>query len=120
MEAAPKSSRPSAASSAKAYHRTESTTTPSAVPAPCPIIRTAGEMRLSNFPLWQGAYAEFVSAPVCWPDFDVHDIDEALLAFSQRKRRFGGLLPEEVDSPSPTNGGNGARPRGRRPPGPTH
>ena len=87
------------------------------VPDPCLIIRTAGEMRLSNFLLWQGAYAEFVSAPVCWPDFDVHDIDEALLAFSQRKRRFGGLLPEEVDYPSPTSGKNGARPNGRRPHG---
>ncbi len=85
------------------------------LPDPSLIIRTAGEMRLSNFLLWQGAYAEFVSAPVCWPDFDVHDIDEALLAFSQRKRRFGGLLPEEVDYPSPANGKNGARPNGQRP-----
>jgi undecaprenyl diphosphate synthase len=87
------------------------------IPDPDLIIRTAGEMRLSNFLLWQGAYAEFVSTPVYWPDFDIHDIDEALLAFSQRQRRFGGLLPEEVDYPAPANGKNGARPNGRRPPG---
>ncbi len=87
------------------------------LPDPDLIIRTAGEMRLSNFLLWQGAYAEFVSTPVYWPDFDIHDIDEALLAYSQRKRRFGGLLPAEVDYPTPANGKNGARPNGRRPAG---
>ncbi len=87
------------------------------LPDPDLIIRTAGEMRLSNFLLWQGAYAEFVSTPVYWPDFDIHDIDEALLAYSQRKRRFGGLLPAEVDYPTPASGKNGARPNGRRPPG---
>ena len=84
------------------------------VPDPDLIIRTAGEMRLSNFLLWQGAYAEFVSTPVHWPDFDIDEIDEALLAYSQRKRRFGGLLPAEVDYPAPANGKNGARPNGRR------
>jgi undecaprenyl diphosphate synthase len=84
------------------------------LPDPDLIIRTAGEIRLSNFLLWQGAYAEFISTPVYWPDFDVHDIDETLLAYSQRKRRFGGLPPEEVDYPTPINGGNGARPSGRR------
>ena len=84
------------------------------VPDPDLIIRTAGEMRLSNFLLWQGAYAEFVSTPVHWPDFDIDEIDEALLAYSQRKRRFGGLLPTEVDYPPPANGKNGARLNGRR------
>ena len=87
------------------------------LPDPDLIIRTAGEMRLSNFLLWQGAYAEFVSTPVYWPDFDLPDIDEALLAYSQRQRRFGGILPAEVDYPKPANGKNGARPNGRRPPG---
>jgi undecaprenyl diphosphate synthase len=86
------------------------------IPDPDLIIRTANEMRLSNFLLWQAAYAEFVSTPVYWPDFDVHDIDEALLAFSQRKRRFGGLMPAEVDYPTPANGRNGAKANGRRPP----
>ena len=87
------------------------------IPDPDLIIRTAGEMRLSNFLLWQGAYAEFVSTPAYWPDFDIHDIDDALLAYGQRKRRFGGLLPQEADYPTPANGKNGARPNGRRPTG---
>jgi undecaprenyl diphosphate synthase len=86
------------------------------VPDPDLIIRTAGEMRVSNFLLWQGAYAEFYSTAVYWPDFDSEDIDQALLAYSQRKRRFGGLLPEDVDFPknqrrSPEN----PRPDGRLP-----
>lgn len=70
------------------------------LPDPDLVIRTAGEMRISNFLLWQGAYAEFYFTPVYWPDFDVRDIDEALLAYSRRARRFGGLLPEEVDGPA--------------------
>ena len=48
------------------------------LPDPDLIIRTAGEMRLSNFLLWQGAYAEFCFTPVFWPDFDIQHIDEAL------------------------------------------
>ncbi len=84
------------------------------VPDPDLIIRTAGEMRISNFLLWQGAYAEFCTTSVFWPDFDIHDIDEALLAYSQRKRRFGGLLPGETDYPTPrTNGRNGHIPASR-------
>jgi undecaprenyl diphosphate synthase len=70
------------------------------IPDPDLIIRTAGEMRLSNFLLWQGAYAEFYCTDVYWPAFGSEDIDRALLAFSQRKRRFGGLLPEDEDPPS--------------------
>lgn len=81
------------------------------LPEPDLIIRTAGEMRVSNFLLWQGAYAEFYSTPVYWPDFDIEDIDQALLAYSQRQRRFGGLLPHELDPLPPP--GNGARPRQR-------
>ncbi|MGQ9572361.1 MAG: polyprenyl diphosphate synthase [Dehalococcoidia bacterium] len=69
------------------------------IPDPDLIIRTAGEMRLSNFLLWQAAYAEFYSTSVYWPDFGSADIDQALLAYSQRKRRFGGLLPEDQDPP---------------------
>jgi len=67
------------------------------LPDPDLIIRTAGEMRISNFLLWQGAYAEFCFTPVFWPDFDVQHIDDALLAYSRRRRRFGGLLPDEAD-----------------------
>jgi undecaprenyl diphosphate synthase len=64
-------------------------------PDPDLIIRTGGEMRVSNFLIWQAAYAEFYCTEVYWPDFDVIDIDKALLAFSERQRRFGGLRPEE-------------------------
>ena len=67
------------------------------LPDPDLIIRTAGEMRISNFLLWQGAYAEFCFTPVYWPDFDIQHIDDALLVYSQRKRRFGALLPDEED-----------------------
>ena len=61
------------------------------IPDPDLIIRTAGEMRLSNFLLWQAAYAEFYSTPVFWPDFDAVEVENALEAFRQRKRRFGRL-----------------------------
>ena len=54
------------------------------------LIRTSGEQRLSNFMLYQNAYAEFVFPTVLWPDFTVHDYDEALDAFAHRQRRFGG------------------------------
>ena len=54
------------------------------------MIRTSGEMRLSNFMLWQCAYAEFLFPKVLWPDFDVKCYDEALTSFGTRDRRFGG------------------------------
>ncbi len=59
------------------------------------IIRTSGEMRLSNFLLWQSAYSEFFFTPVLWPDFKEQDLDRALLSFSQRQRRFGALVSED-------------------------
>lgn len=55
------------------------------------LIRTAGEMRLSNFLLWQLSYAEIWVTPTYWPDFSPERLDEAIDAFSKRKRRFGGL-----------------------------
>jgi len=55
------------------------------------IIRTSGEFRVSNFLLWQGAYAEYYISPLYWPDFDKDEFYRALQAFSQRDRRFGGL-----------------------------
>jgi len=61
------------------------------VPDPDLIIRTAGEMRLSNFLIWQAAYAEYYSTPTYWPDFDKQELYKALVAFSQRQRRFGKL-----------------------------
>jgi undecaprenyl diphosphate synthase len=60
------------------------------LPDPDLIIRTAGEMRLSNFLLWQSAYSEFYTTPVFWPDFDEIEIRKALIAYSQRERNFGG------------------------------
>jgi undecaprenyl diphosphate synthase len=61
------------------------------LPDPDLIVRTAGEMRLSNFLIWQAAYAEYYSTPALWPDFDKQELYDALLAFSQRQRRFGKL-----------------------------
>jgi undecaprenyl diphosphate synthase len=60
------------------------------VPDPDLLIRTSGEQRLSNFLLYQNAYAEFVFPETLWPDFSVHDYDLALDAFGHRQRRFGG------------------------------
>ena len=55
------------------------------------VIRPSGEQRLSNFLLWQSAYAEFWYSDVLWPDFSEKDFDEALKAFEKRNRRFGGV-----------------------------
>ena len=54
------------------------------------LIRTSGEVRLSNFLLWQAAYAEMWFTPVLWPDFTPAHLDEALIAFADRERRYGG------------------------------
>lgn len=59
------------------------------LPDPDLIIRTAGEMRLSNFLLWQSAYSEYYFTPVYWPDFDAEEVRKALQAYSQRARNFG-------------------------------
>ncbi|MBN1953522.1 MAG: di-trans,poly-cis-decaprenylcistransferase [Anaerolineae bacterium] len=56
------------------------------------IIRTSGEMRVSNFLIWQGAYAEYYVTPFYWPDFGKDELYQALAAFSRRERRFG-LVP---------------------------
>jgi undecaprenyl diphosphate synthase len=58
-------------------------------PDPDLIIRTSGELRVSNFLIWQGAYAEYYVTPTLWPDFDADELYQALLAYSQRERRFG-------------------------------
>ena len=65
------------------------------LPDPDLVIRTAGEMRMSNFMLWQAAYAEYYTTTTLWPDFDVVEVDRALEAYRQRRRRFGALDPEE-------------------------
>lgn len=60
-------------------------------PEPELIIRPSGELRLSNFLVWQSAYAEFWYSDVLWPDFKPHDLDKALRDFAKRDRRFGGV-----------------------------
>ena len=65
------------------------------------IIRTSGEKRLSDFLLWEGAYAELHFTERMWPEFEVDDLAEALSSFHRRERRFGGLpsiVPENVPS----------------------
>lgn len=65
------------------------------LPDPDLVIRTSGELRVSNFLIWQAAYAEFVAAPEYWPAFGREQLYQALLAYSQRDRRFG-RLPEQT------------------------
>ncbi len=60
-------------------------------PDPDLIIRPSGEERLSNFLLWQSAYAEFVYFDILWPDFKTSDLDRAIEIYSSRQRRFGGV-----------------------------
>jgi undecaprenyl diphosphate synthase len=62
------------------------------LPDPDLIIRTSGEQRLSNFLLWQAAYSELVFIPVYWPDFDRAALEQAIVEFRGRERRFGGLV----------------------------
>ena len=59
-------------------------------PDPDLIIRTSGEQRLSNFLLWQGAYSEFYFTDILWPDFGEPDLENAILDYAGRERRFGG------------------------------
>jgi undecaprenyl diphosphate synthase len=65
-------------------------------PDPDLFIRTGGEMRVSNFLLWQAAYSEFFFTECLWPDFGAAEIDAAISAYAQRDRRFGGIRPNEV------------------------
>lgn len=62
------------------------------IPDPELIIRTGGEMRLSNFLLWQASYAEYLSLPLRWPDFDRDALAGAIAEFQRRTRKFGGVL----------------------------
>ena len=62
-------------------------------PDPDLLIRTSGEMRVSNFLLWQIAYAEIWVTDTLWPDFRRRDLLEAVLAYQKRDRRYGGLKP---------------------------
>ena len=76
------------------------------LPDPDLIIRTAGEMRTSNFLLWQAAYAELYVTEACWPDFDEAELARALDDFCGRERRFGAIDGESVDPGD--GGGRGA------------
>jgi undecaprenyl diphosphate synthase len=64
------------------------------LPDPDLIIRTGGEMRLSNYLIWQAAYAEYYATEKYWPDFDKHELYLALQAYNQRQRRFGQVLEQ--------------------------
>jgi len=61
------------------------------IPDPDLIIRPSGEMRLSNFLLWQSAYSEFYFTDTLWPDFKEHELDKAIASYQQRDRRYGGI-----------------------------
>ena len=76
-------------------------------PDPDLLVRTSGEMRISNFLLWQIAYAEIWVTPVLWPDFRRRHLFEAILDFQRRERRFGGVSPID-QAPSARPGVAGA------------
>jgi undecaprenyl diphosphate synthase len=62
-------------------------------PDPDLIVRTSGELRVSNFLIWQGAYAEYYATPTYWPDFDKEELRKALIHYNGRERRFGLVTP---------------------------
>jgi len=68
------------------------------VPDPDLIIRTSGELRVSNFLIWQAAYSEWYVTPTYWPDFDKEEYRRALEAFAQRDRRFGKVSTKEFET----------------------
>jgi len=70
----------------------------SGLPDPDLIIRTSGEFRISNFLIWQSAYSEWYFTPIQWPDFNQEELRKAIVAFSQRDRRFGKVTSESADS----------------------
>ncbi|MBZ0274727.1 MAG: undecaprenyl diphosphate synthase family protein, partial [Anaerolineae bacterium] len=61
------------------------------------IIRTSGELRVSNFLIWQGAYSEYYATPTYWPDFNRDELRKALVEYGHRKRRFG-KTDEQLDT----------------------
>ena len=69
-------------------------------PEPDLFIRTGGEERMSNFLLWQLAYAELYFTPTLWPDFDTNEFDKAIASYAQRERRFGRTSEQLVDTPN--------------------
>jgi len=69
------------------------------------LIRTGGEKRLSDFLLWESAYAELLFSDRMWPDFDATDLDAALKEFRGRERRFGGVPAPAANPPALSMGG---------------
>ena len=67
-----------------------------AIPDPDLLVRTAGEMRLSNFLLWETAYAEIWVTPTLWPDFTREDLSDAIRAYQKRVRKFGAVVDQPV------------------------
>jgi len=68
------------------------------LPDPDLVIRTSGELRISNFLIWQAAYSEYYPTPALWPDFGREELYEAIVAYNQRERRFG--LVTDVSQPT--------------------
>jgi undecaprenyl diphosphate synthase len=66
------------------------------IPDPDLLVRTSGEMRISNFLLWQCAYTEFVFLDAFWPDFGRELLEEAIARFRERERRFGGRSKQSI------------------------
>ena len=71
------------------------------IPDPDLIIRTSGEMRTSNFLIWQAAYSEWYAPATLWPDFNRQEFHKALEAFSKRDRRFGKISTQDYPSQGP-------------------
>ena len=71
------------------------------MPDPDLVVRTSGELRTSNFLIWQAAYAEYVFMPVLWPDFGPAELDAAIAEYCGRERRFGGLVDVDSEEPRP-------------------
>ena len=67
------------------------------MPDPDLVIRTSGELRTSNYLLWEAAYSEYVFTPVLWPDFDRNTLADCIAEFQQRDRRFGGAVDESTE-----------------------
>ena len=85
----------------------------SGLPDPDLLIRTSGEMRVSNFLLWQIAYAEIYVTETLWPDFSRARLLDALIDFQKRERRYGGLGKGRERTAAAGAGGNGSEPAGR-------
>ena len=87
------------------------------LPDPDLVIRTSGEMRLSNYLLWQAAYAEVYFTDTLWPDFDKDDLAEALRSYEARERRFGARPRQQKEKGKDAGQNAGVRPAGQKPAG---